>query len=104
MPSVLSVSSSAQNETSTLKLGVRPGLAQRLQREDDARNGALHVGSAAAIHPALLHHGIEGAVAISGNGDNVKVGIEMDGLFRAGVPTRHDVIARVIQQLGLGLP
>ncbi len=88
-----------------VEVGLHARGAQGLQGEDDAGDGALHVGGAAAVDPAVLHDGVERAAVppLAGDRHDVVVRVEMDGLFRAGVPEADDVIARVIEQLRLGL-
>ena len=73
------------------------GGAEGLEGEEEARDGALHVGRAAAVDPA----GVDGAAeraAVSpgaGDGDDVVVGVEVEGFFRAGGgELAEDVVAR----------
>ena len=59
---------------------------------------------AAAVDPALLHRGIERIAMppLPRDRHDVVVGVEVDGLFRAGVPEGDDVVARVIELIRLG--
>ena len=88
-----------------VEIGPDPRGAERLEREDDAGDGALHVGGAAAVDPAVGHHRVEGVAVppLAGNGDHVVMGVEMHGFLRAGVPEADDVVARPGEQLRLGL-
>jgi len=77
--------------------------AQGLQRKEEARHGALHVGGAAAEDPAALHRAAERAAVAppAGDGHDIVVRVEMDrlpgtarGELAEHVETREAVLLR----------
>ena len=71
--------------------------ADGLESEEETRDGALHVGGAAAVDPA----GVDGAAErtavspITGDGHDVVVSVEVEGFFRTrGGEFAEDVVTR----------
>ena len=89
-----------------LDIAARSGAsgAEGRERVDDAGDGALHVGGAAAVNPAAIDDGVErvAVLPLAADGHDVVVGVEVDGLLRAGVPEGDHVGARVAELVGLG--